>query len=91
MIIGVPKEIKNNENRVSLTPSAGSVETIDRITTHDNPCFEKYGVIHYSVANMPGAVPMTSTYSNSFCAKIIIYILNLKLNQTYNFHNITLP
>ncbi len=41
----------------------GSVETIDRITTHDNPCFEKFGVIHYSVANMPGAVPRTSTYA----------------------------
>lgn len=41
----------------------GSIETIDRITTHDNPCFEKYGVIHYSVANMPGAVARTSTYA----------------------------
>lgn len=41
----------------------GSVETIDRVTTHDNPCFEKYGVIHYSVANMPGAVSKTSTYA----------------------------
>lgn len=41
----------------------GSVETIDRVTTHDNPSFEKYGVIHYSVANMPGAVPKTSTYA----------------------------
>lgn len=39
----------------------GSVETIDRITTHDNPSYEKHGVIHYSVANMPGAVPRTST------------------------------
>jgi alanine dehydrogenase len=39
----------------------GSIETIDRITTHDNPTYEKYGVIHYSVANMPGAVPRTST------------------------------
>lgn len=39
----------------------GSVETIDRITTHDNPSYEKFGVIHYSVANMPGAVPRTST------------------------------
>lgn len=41
----------------------GSVETIDRITTHDNPSYEKHGVIHYSVANMPGAVPKTSTYA----------------------------
>ncbi|MEG0872785.1 MAG: alanine dehydrogenase [Clostridia bacterium] len=39
----------------------GCIETIDRVTTHDNPYFEKYGVIHYSVANMPGAVPRTST------------------------------
>ncbi|AEF93382.1 alanine dehydrogenase [Desulfotomaculum nigrificans CO-1-SRB] len=41
----------------------GSIETIDRVTTHDNPTFEKYGVIHYSVANMPGAVARTSTFA----------------------------
>jgi alanine dehydrogenase len=41
----------------------GSVETINRITTHQNPCFEEFGVIHYSVANMPGAVPRTSTFA----------------------------
>jgi len=41
----------------------GSVETIDRVTTHDHPCYEKYGVIHYSVANIPGAVPKTATYA----------------------------
>lgn len=41
----------------------GSVETIDRVTTHDDPCYEKYGILHYSVANMPGAVPKTSTYA----------------------------
>ncbi|HMM22705.1 MAG TPA: alanine dehydrogenase [Selenomonadales bacterium] len=41
----------------------GSVETIDRVTTHSNPTFEKYGVIHYSVANMPGAVARTSTFA----------------------------
>ena len=39
----------------------GSIETIDRITTHANPYFVKHGVLHYSVANMPGAVPRTST------------------------------
>ena len=41
----------------------GSIETIDRVTTHDQPCYEKHGVIHYSVANMPGAVPRTSTWA----------------------------
>lgn len=39
----------------------GSIETIDHITTHSNPTFEKHGVIHYSVSNMPGAVARTST------------------------------
>ena len=39
----------------------GVVETCDHVTTHDNPTFEKHGVLHYSVANMPGAVPRTST------------------------------
>ena len=41
----------------------GSVETIDRTTTHDNPTYVKHGVIHYSVPNMPGAVPRTSTFA----------------------------
>lgn len=39
----------------------GIVETIDRVTTHENPVFEKHGVMHYSVANIPGAVARTST------------------------------
>lgn len=39
----------------------GSVETIDHITTHDNPTYVKHGIVHYAVANMPGAVPRTST------------------------------
>ncbi|AZN38336.1 alanine dehydrogenase [Paenibacillus albus] len=39
----------------------GNVATIDHITTHDNPTYVKHGVIHYAVANMPGAVPQTST------------------------------
>ncbi|MCI4060469.1 alanine dehydrogenase, partial [Bacillus cereus] len=36
-------------------------ETPARITTPDNPTYEKHGVGHYAVANMPGAVPRTST------------------------------
>ncbi len=38
----------------------GCVETI-RPTTHENPTYVVDGVIHYGVANMPGAVPRTST------------------------------
>lgn len=39
----------------------GSIETIDRITTHSDPVYIRHGVLHYAVANMPGAVPRTST------------------------------
>lgn len=39
----------------------GIFETSDRVTTHDDPTYEKHGVVHYAVANMPGAVPRTST------------------------------
>lgn len=41
----------------------GSIETIEKETSHDNPVFIKHGVIHYAVANIPGAVARTSTYA----------------------------
>jgi len=40
----------------------GSIETC-KPTTHENPTFVVDGVIHYSVANIPGAVAKTSTYA----------------------------
>jgi len=40
----------------------GCIETC-RPTTHDHPTYEVHGVIHYCVANMPGAVPQTSTFA----------------------------
>lgn len=39
----------------------GSIATIDHITTHSHPTYVKHGIVHYAVANMPGAVPRTST------------------------------
>jgi alanine dehydrogenase len=40
----------------------GCVETI-RPTTHSDPTYLEHGVIHYGVANMPAAVPRTSTFA----------------------------
>jgi alanine dehydrogenase len=40
----------------------GCLET-SRATTHDDPTFIVDDVVHYCVANMPGAVPQTSTYA----------------------------
>jgi len=42
----------------------GIVETM-KVTTHDNPTFIVDGVVHYGVANMPGAVARTSTFALS--------------------------
>ena len=44
-----------------LIDQGGIFETTDKITTHDDPTYIKHGVVHYAVANMPGAVPCTST------------------------------
>lgn len=41
----------------------GSVATVDHATTHSDPTYTKFGVVHYSVANMPGAVARTSTFA----------------------------
>ena len=40
----------------------GCFET-SRPTTHRDPTYEVDGITHYCVANMPGAVPITSTYA----------------------------
>lgn len=40
----------------------GCIETI-RPTTHSDPTYDLDGVVHYGVANMPGAVPRTSTFA----------------------------
>jgi alanine dehydrogenase len=40
----------------------GCIETSHE-TSHADPVFEKHGVVHYAVGNMPGAVPFTSTYA----------------------------
>jgi alanine dehydrogenase len=40
----------------------GCVEGI-RETTHSEPVYERHGVLHYAVGNIPGAVPHTSTYA----------------------------
>lgn len=51
------KEMKAGSAIVDVAiDQGGCIATCDHTTTHDQPTFEKYGVLHYSVANMPGAV-----------------------------------
>ena len=44
----------------------GNVETIDKCTTRQNPTFEKYGVLHCAIPNIPSAVPKTASYAYSY-------------------------
>ncbi|KAA9218678.1 MULTISPECIES: alanine dehydrogenase [Aerococcus] len=39
----------------------GNFETSDHATNHDDPVYTKHGIVHYTVANIPGAVPKTAT------------------------------
>ena len=52
----------------------GCIET-SRPTSHSQPVYVKHGVIHYCVANMPGAYPRTATAALS--AAVIPYALRL--------------
>ena len=45
---------------VDVSIDQGGCFETSRPTTHDQPTFEVDGIIHYCVANMPGAVPVTS-------------------------------
>lgn len=56
------KSMKPGSVVVDIAIDQGGIfETSDRITTHDAPTYVKHDVVHYAVANMPGAVPRTST------------------------------
>ena len=46
---------------VDVSIDQGGIAETSRPTTHDNPTYVVDGVVHYCVANMPGAVPGTST------------------------------
>ncbi|CAB4244460.1 Alanine dehydrogenase 2 [Methylacidimicrobium sp. AP8] len=41
----------------------GCIETVTHATTHDDPVFSVDGILHYAVANIPAAVPRTSTFA----------------------------
>jgi alanine dehydrogenase len=48
---------------VDVAVDQGGCFETTRATTHSNPTYYEEGVLHYCVANMPGAVPRTSTFA----------------------------
>jgi alanine dehydrogenase len=57
------KIMKRNAVMVDVSIDQGGCFETSRPTTHSDPTYEVDGIIHYCVANMPGAVPITSTYA----------------------------
>ena len=56
------KDMKPGSVIIDIAIDQGGIfETTDHISDHDNPVYERHGVIHYAVPNMPGAVSRTST------------------------------
>jgi alanine dehydrogenase len=66
-----PRVVKRDQLRlmkegavlVDVAIDQGGCFETSRPTTHSDPTYEVDGVIHYCVANMPGAVPITATYA----------------------------
>ncbi|HST55800.1 MAG TPA: alanine dehydrogenase [Solirubrobacteraceae bacterium] len=57
------KLMRRNAVLVDVSIDQGGCFETSRPTTHSDPTFEVDGITHYCVTNMPGAVPITSTYA----------------------------
>jgi alanine dehydrogenase len=57
------KDVPNGAVIVDVAVDQGGCIETTHPTTHSNPTYYVEGVLHYSVANMPGAVPRTSTFA----------------------------
>jgi alanine dehydrogenase len=55
--------MKKNAVMVDVSIDQGGCFETSKPTTHSDPTYEVDGITHYCVANMPGAVPITSTYA----------------------------
>ena len=57
------KKMRPKSVIVDIAIDQGGCAETSKPTTHDNPVYDVDGVVHYCVANMPGAVPRTSAYA----------------------------
>jgi alanine dehydrogenase len=67
---------------VDVSIDQGGCFETSRPTTHSNPTYEVDGVTHYCVGNMPGAVPVTSTYAlTNATMPYVVQLANRGVNQ----------
>ncbi|NVK21517.1 MAG: alanine dehydrogenase [Kangiellaceae bacterium] len=71
------KNMKPGAVLVDVAIDQGGCFATSKATTHDDPTFIVDDVVHYCVANMPGAVPRTSTFAlNNATLPFIINLAN---------------
>jgi alanine dehydrogenase len=72
------KTMKRGSVLVDIAIDQGGCFETSRPTTHDDPVFEVDGIIHYCVANMPGAVARTSAFAfNNATLPFVLRLANL--------------
>jgi alanine dehydrogenase len=72
------KTMKRGSVLVDIAIDQGGCFETSRATTHENPVYEVDGIIHYCVANMPGAVARTSAFAlNNATLPFVLKIANL--------------
>ena len=72
------KTMKRGSVLVDIAIDQGGCFETSRATTHDDPVFVEEGVIHYCVANMPGAVARTSAFAlNNATLPFVLRLANM--------------
>lgn len=75
-------KMKSGSVLVDISIDQGGCFEDSRPTTHEQPTYKVHGSIFYCVANMPGAVPNTSTYALTNAT--LPYVLNIADNGWFN-------
>ena len=76
------RKMKKGSVIVDVAIDQGGCFETSKATTHDHPTFIEEGVVHYCVANMPGAVARTSTEAlNNVTLPFVISLANNGLNK----------
>jgi alanine dehydrogenase len=71
------KTMKRGSVLVDIAIDQGGCFETSRATTHENPVYDVDGIIHYCVANMPGAVARTSAFAlNNATLPFVLRIAN---------------
>lgn len=70
---------------VDIAIDQGGCFETSKATTHEDPIYEVDDILHYCVANMPGAVPRTSTYAlNNATLPFVLQIANMGGREAVN-------